>query len=162
MRGHVVEAYNRRTFRSLGISTDFVQDNQSLSVESGIIRGLHYQIAPAAQAKLVRVLSGAIRDVVVDLRRHSQTFGKHLSTDLNADDGRQILVPVGFAHGYSSLEPNTCVLYKISDYYSPPHERGIRWDDPALEIDWGVSGENALLSERDRMLPLLKDAGDLF
>jgi len=161
-RGYFAETYNRQLFRDAGIDAEFVQDNQSMSVESGVVRGLHYQVAPMAQAKLVRVLRGIILDVAVDIRRGSPTFGRHVSVTLNADDGRQILIPVGFAHGFATLEPNTEVFYKVSNLYSPAHERGIRWNDPALGIEWCVEEKSAVLSERDRVHPLFRDVADLF
>ena len=161
-RGYFAETYNRRLFCEAGVHAEFVQDNQSLSVETGVVRGLHYQIEPMAQVKLVRVLRGSILDVAVDIRRGSPTFGRHVTITLQADDGKQILIPLGFAHGFATLEPNTEVFYKVSSYYSPAHERGIRWNDPALGIDWGVDEKSAVLSERDRVHPLLKDASDLF
>jgi dTDP-4-dehydrorhamnose 3,5-epimerase len=161
-RGFFSEVYSRKVLHELGIDTDFVQDNHSLSSEKGVVRGLHYQIAPAAQDKLVRVIRGAILDVAVDIRRGSPTFGKHVSAVVSAENWVQILVPIGFAHGFVTLEPNTEVLYKVSNYYSPQHERGIRWNDPALGIDWGIDPKTAILSKRDTEHPMLKDAKDLF
>jgi dTDP-4-dehydrorhamnose 3,5-epimerase len=161
-RGFFSEIYSRKLFHDAGIDADFVQDNHSLSAAKYVVRGLHYQIAPKAQAKLVRVVHGAILDVAVDIRRGSPTFGKHVSAVISAENWRQIYVPVGFAHGFATLEPDTEVVYKVSDYYSPQHERGIRWDDPALSIDWGVKAQEAILSKRDTEHPLLKDAQDFF
>lgn len=161
-RGFFSEIYSRQEFRSAGIDTEFVQDNHSLSVERGVVRGLHYQIAPMAQDKLVRVVRGAIMDVAVDIRRSSPTFGRHVAVKLSADNWQQMFIPIGFAHGFATLEPNTEVVYKVSDYYSPAHERGIRWNDPALGIDWGVDEAQAILSERDRVHPLFRAATDLF
>lgn len=161
-RGYFAETYNRRLFAEAGVDAEFIQDNQSMSAEVGVVRGLHYQVAPMAQAKLVRVLRGAILDVAVDIRRSSPTFGRHVAARLTADDGRQIYIPPGCAHGFATLEPNTEVFYKVSNYYSPAHERGIRWNDPALGIDWGVDPRAAVLSERDRLHPPFKDATDLF
>jgi dTDP-4-dehydrorhamnose 3,5-epimerase len=131
-------------------------------VEKGVLRGLHYQVPPMAQDKLVRVVQGAILDVAVDIRRDSPTFGKHVTAVLSAQNWNQIFVPTGFAHGFVTLEPNTEVLYKVSTYYSPTHERGIRWNDPKLGIDWGVDEAHAVLSNRDREHPMLADAKDLF
>ena len=162
-RGFFSETFNRNTFRELtGVDADFVQDNQSLSVEKGVVRGLHYQLPPTAQAKLVRVTRGAILDVAVDIRRGSPTFGKHVAAVISAENWRQIFVPVGFAHGFVTLEANTEVLYKVTAYYSPKDERGIRWNDPELAIDWGISEAAAVLSEKDRKYPTLADATELF
>jgi len=162
-RGFFSETFNRNTFRELtGVDADFVQDNQSLSVEKGVVRGLHYQLPPTAQAKLVRVTRGAILDVAVDIRRGSPTFGKHVAAVISAENWRQIFVPVGFAHGFVTLEANTEVLYKVTAYYSPKDERGIRWNDPKLAIDWGISEAAAVLSEKDRKYPTLADATELF
>jgi dTDP-4-dehydrorhamnose 3,5-epimerase len=161
-RGFFSETYNKQLFATLGIAVDFVQDNQSLSAEKGVVRGLHYQIAPMAQDKLVRVTRGAIIDVAVDIRRGSPTFGRHVSATLSEANWQQMYVPAGFAHGFVTLEPNTEVLYKVTNYYSAQHERGIRWNDPALAIDWGITEDAAVLSERDRKHPLLSSATDLF
>src|SRR5690349_14097300 len=162
-RGFFSEVYSRKALRDLaGIDLEFVQDNHSLSAEKGVLRGLHYQLPPVAQDKLIRVVRGAILDVAVDIRRGSPTFGKHVTAVLSADNWRQVFVPVGFAHGFVTLEPNTEVLYKVSAFYSPQHERGIRWNDPALGIDWGIAESEAVLSGRDTQHPLLSDAQDLF
>src|SRR5688572_22858324 len=158
-RGFFSETFNRKTLRDLGIGAEFVQDNHSLSVEKGVVRGLHYQVAPTAQDKLVRVVRGAILDVAVDIRRSSPTFGKHVSALISAENWHQIFVPRGFAHGFVTLEPNTEVLYKVTDYYSPTDERGILWNDPALGIDWGISTDQATLSDRDKKHPLLAEIG---
>ena len=161
-RGYFCETYTNRAWQAAGMDVGFVQDNESLSVQKGVVRGLHYQIPPVAQAKLVRVLSGAILDVAVDIRRGSPTFGRQMSVVISAADGRQVFIPPGFAHGYLTLEANTLISYKVSDYYAPTCDRGIRWNDPALGIDWGVDEERAILSDRDRLHPLLKDATELF
>ena len=161
-RGFFSEVYSRKALQDLGITADFLQDNHSLSVEQGVLRGLHYQLAPMAQDKLIRVVRGSILDVAVDVRRSSPTFGKHVAAVLSAENWRQVYVPVGFAHGFVTLEPNTEVLYKVTAFYSPQHERGIRWDDPALGIDWGVSPAQAVLSARDLAHPTLAAAVDLF
>jgi dTDP-4-dehydrorhamnose 3,5-epimerase len=161
-RGFFSEIYGRKALAELGIACDFVQDNHSLSVEQGVVRGLHYQIAPMAQDKLIRVPRGAIVDVAVDIRRGSPTFGRHVSAVLSSENWNQMFVPAGFAHGFATLEPNTEVIYKVSHYYSPAHERGIRWDDPALGIDWRITAGQAILSNRDREHPLFKQATDLF
>ena len=155
-RGFFMESYNARRFRELGIDVTFVQDNHSLSVEAGVIRGLHYQLPPKAQTKLVRVVAGAIYDVAVDLRRGSPTFGKWTGVILSSANQRQLLVPKGFAHGFCTLVPNTEVLYKVDEYYAPELDRGIRWNDPALGIDWPVA--EPILSDRDRGHPLLEEA----
>lgn len=155
-RGFFMESYNARTFRDLGIDVTFVQDNHSLSAEAGVIRGLHYQLPPKAQTKLVRVVAGAIYDVVVDLRRGSPFFGKWTGVILSSSNKRQLLVPKGFAHGFCTLVPNTEVLYKVDEYYAPELERGIRWNDPSLGIDWPVA--DPILSDRDRNHPLLEEA----
>jgi dTDP-4-dehydrorhamnose 3,5-epimerase len=163
-RGFFSEVFNEKTFREqLGIvDCDFVQDNHSMSAQKGVLRGLHYQINPAAQCKLVRVVRGAIRDVALDIRRDSPTFGRHASVILSAENWRQIFVPIGFAHGFVTLEPNTEVIYKVTSYYSPQHERGIRWNDPKLSIDWGIAEKDAVLSARDKEHPLFAKAKDLF
>lgn len=161
-RGFFSEVYSTKLLKDAGVDASFVQDNHSLSVEKGVLRGLHYQVAPMAQAKLIRVVRGAVLDVAVDVRRGSPTFGKHVTAVLSAENWRQAYVPVGFAHGFVTLEPNTEVLYKVSTFYSPQHERGVRWNDPALGIDWGIREDDAVLSDRDRRHPFLKDAQDLF
>jgi dTDP-4-dehydrorhamnose 3,5-epimerase len=152
-RGFFSEVYNAHRFAEHGLPTEWVQDNHALSRHKGTVRGLHYQVAPFEQAKLIRVARGAIHDVVVDIRPDSPTFRRHEAITLSADDWAQLLVPPGFAHGYCTLEPETEVLYKVSAVYSPDHERGIRWDDLALGIDWPVSPAEAIVSERDRRLP---------
>jgi dTDP-4-dehydrorhamnose 3,5-epimerase len=157
-RGFFSEVYSRKALAAVGIQTQFVQDNHSLSVRPGVVRALHYQLPPMAQAKLVRVVRGAILDVAVDIRRGSPTFGQHVKEVLSAANWKQIFVPPGFAHGFLTLEPNTEVVYKVSDYYSPEHERGIRWNDPALGIDWGIDPAEAILSGRDREHPPLESA----
>lgn len=162
-RGFFSETFNRKCFAALlGAEVDFVQDNHALSAHAGVVRGLHYQIPPMAQSKLLRVTRGAILDIAVDIRRASPTFGKHVRAVLSAQNWRQIWVPEGFAHGYVTLEPNTEVIYKVTNYYSPEHERGIRWDDPALGIEWGIESERAVLSHRDTTHPTIQDAADLF
>ena len=161
-RGFFSETYNRRDWIEAGIDLTFVQDNHSRSAEQGTLRGLHYQIAPMAQDKLVRVARGAILDVAVDLRRDSPTFGQHVSEVISAENWKQVLVPIGFAHGYVTLEPDTEVLYKTTDFYSVEHERGIIWSDPDLGIDWGIGEGQVILSEKDLALPTLKEATDFF
>jgi len=155
-RGFFMESYNESTANANGIHYRFIQDNHSLSVEVGVLRGLHYQLAPKAQAKLIRVTAGAIFDVVVDIRKGSPTFGQWEGFVLSAANKHQLLVPQGFAHGFCTLEPNTEVQYKVDEYYSPEHDRGIAWNDPALAIDWPTS--TPILSEKDRHHPILTEA----
>jgi dTDP-4-dehydrorhamnose 3,5-epimerase len=159
-RGFFMESYNKRLFIQFGIEYDFVQDNHSLSTEAGVIRGLHYQLNPKAQTKLVRVTAGAIYDVVVDIRQGSPTFGKWQGFILSAKNKRQLLVPKGFAHGFCTLVPNTEVQYKVDEYYSVEHDRGIAWNDPALGIDWPIT--NPILSEKDSKHPNLAEAENNF
>lgn len=155
-RGFFMESYNEKRFRENGVDNQFIQDNHSLSTQTGVIRGLHYQLNPKAQTKLVRVLSGAIYDVVVDICKGSPTFGQWEGFFLSADNKRQLLVPKGFAHGFCTLIPNTQVFYKVDEYYSPEHDRGILWNDPAIGIDWPTS--NPILSDKDTKHPLLINA----
>ncbi|WP_342415693.1 dTDP-4-dehydrorhamnose 3,5-epimerase [Paenibacillus sp. FSL R10-2782] len=155
-RGFFMESYNEQIMKENGIDHAFIQDNQSLSVETGVIRGLHYQRNPKAQTKLIRVISGAIYDVILDIRKSSPTFGQWLGVILSEHNRRQLLVPKGFAHGFCTLVPNTQVLYKVDEYYSPENDRGILWNDPALGIDWPTS--HAILSEKDQKHPVLADA----
>lgn len=155
-RGFFMESYNDSLFKQNGINYNFIQDNHSLSAEPGVLRGLHYQLNPKAQTKLIRVLTGAIYDVIVDIRKSSPTFGQWIGVILSEHNHRQLLVPKGFAHGFCTLVPNTQVLYKVDEYYSPENDRGILWNDPALGIDWPTS--NPTLSDKDQRHPLLKDA----
>lgn len=154
-RGFFYEVYNQSVFAAHGISDVFVQDNLSRS-SKGVLRGLHYQVPPKAQAKLVRVLKGSILDVVVDIREGSKTFGRHASSTLSAENREMLYVPVGFAHGFCALEEGTEVMYKVTDFYSPAHERGIIWNDPSLGIEWPQM--NFLISEKDQKFPPLKQA----
>ena len=154
-RGFFSETYNKRDFAEAGIELDFVQDNHSFSTQTGTVRGLHYQSPPYAQAKLVRAVRGAAFDVVVDIRKGSPTFGHWVGATISAENWHQILVPVGFAHGFSTLEPNTEIVYKASNFYSPEHDLGIFWNDPALAIDWPIGNDQAVLSERDQRQPAL-------
>jgi dTDP-4-dehydrorhamnose 3,5-epimerase len=157
-RGFFMETYNTRVFAGLtGCDKPFVQDNHSRSAR-GVLRGLHYQLPPKAQDKLVRVVAGEILDVAVDIRRGSKTFGKAVSARLSADNRTQMWVPAGFAHGFVVLSDTAEVIYKVTDYWSPPHERGIRWDDPALGIDWQLGRITPALSPKDAAAPLLADA----
>jgi len=159
-RGFFQESYSKRLWEEVGLKFDFVQDNHSLSKEAGTLRGLHYQKAPKAQTKVVRVVTGAILDVVVDIRKGSPTYGEWISAILTADNNRQIVVPKGFAHGILTLVPNVHLLYKVDEFYSPENDRAIRWDDPDLNINWHWS--NPILSEKDANAPLLNDADNNF
>lgn len=157
-RGFFSETYNANRLAEHGLDLTFVQDNQSLSRHAGVLRGLHYQLPPFAQDKLVRVTRGAILDVAVDIRRSSPTFGKWLTLEVSAEKWNQILVPKGYAHGFVTLLPDTEVIYKVSDRYAPDHEGSIRYDDPAIGIDWNLPTQNVVLSEKDSKAPLLADA----
>lgn len=161
-RGFFSEVYSARALAGHGIAATFVQDNHSYSAEKGTIRGLHFQVPPFAQDKLVRVVRGSILDVAVDIRRGSPTFGQHVSAVISAADWNQIWVPVGFAHGFCTLEPDTEVIYKVSNFYAPECDRGIIWNDPALGIEWPVAAGEALLSDKDKTHPRLADAPQLF
>ncbi|MEM7807323.1 MAG: dTDP-4-dehydrorhamnose 3,5-epimerase [Planctomycetota bacterium] len=161
-RGYFSETFHVDKWQAIGVTDVFVQDNQSHSAAVGTVRALHYQLPPFAQAKLVRVLQGRVLDVAVDIRRSSDKFGQVFSAELTADGGEQIYVPAGFAHGFSTLEPDTVVAYKVSAVYDKESERGIRWNDPALSIDWRVDGSSVTLNARDREHPLLTDQADLF
>lgn len=157
-RGFFSEAYNAKSFAEAGVDLVFVQDNHSYSAAKGAVRGLHYQLPPFAQAKLVRVPRGAILDVAVDIRKRSPTFGKWVALEISAEKWNQILVPKGFAHGFMTLVENTEVIYKVTDYYSPEHDRSIRFDDPAIGIDWPLPTASVQLSDKDQKAPLLADA----
>jgi len=154
-RGFFSETYSRSALRDLGVDLEFIQDNHSRSARAGTVRGLHFQIPPFAQNKLVRVTQGAILDVAVDLRHGSPTFGRWVGATLSAENWQQILIPVGFAHGFVTLTPDTEVQYKVTAPYAPTHDKGLLWNDPALGIDWPVTAESAILSEKDRHHPLL-------
>jgi dTDP-4-dehydrorhamnose 3,5-epimerase len=156
-RGAFVETYSRRALAAAGIVDDFVQDNHSWSAAAGTVRGLHFQIPPFAQAKLIRCSAGRIFDVAVDIRRGSPAYGRHVAVELSAENGLQLYIPVGFAHGLATLEPDTEVQYKVSADYSRPHDAGIFWNDPALAIAWPLDPSAAALSEKDRKLPLLSE-----
>ncbi len=151
-RGYFFESYNKSKLGDLGIKYQFIQDNQSFS-KRGVIRGLHLQINPYAQAKLVRVLEGEILDVAVDLRKNSPTYGQHVSVVLSASNKKQLMVPHGFAHGFSVLSETASVLYKVDQLYHKESERGIRYDDPTLEIDWQLNPDEVIVSEKDLILP---------
>ena len=154
-RGFFSETYNSRVLAAAGLNEAFVQDNHAYSALPGTVRGLHFQIPPHAQAKLIRVVRGAIFDVAVDIREGSPSYGRHVSAIISAGAWNQIFIPAGFAHGLCTLEPDTEVIYKVTDYYSPSHDRGILWNDPALGIEWPVKEAEAIVSERDRRHPLL-------
>lgn len=156
-RGFFCETWNASVFKQHGINTAFVQDNQSLSSAVGTVRGLHYQSPPHAQDKLVRCGRGALFDVAVDIRKGSPTFGEWVGVELSAENGKQLLVPKGFLHGFVTLEPDTEILYKCSDYYAPECDGAIRFDDPDIGIDWGISPDKAVLSQKDAAAPFLKD-----
>ena len=152
-RGFFSETYSKSVFARLGIDLEFVQDNQSLSADRFTVRGLHYQTPPFAQDKLVRVLRGSIYDVAVDIRRGSPTYGRWVGAEISAALWNQILVPVGFAHGFCTLEPDTEVVYKVSAPYAPECDRGLRWNDPAFGVDWPADESAAVLSDKDRRAP---------
>ena len=157
-RGWFVEVYNREGFAKIGITCTFVQDNHSLSTPAYTLRGLHFQTPPRAQDKLVRCIRGRIFDVAVDIRKGSPTFGHWVGAELSAENGHQLFVPVGFAHGFATLEDNCEVSYKCSDTYAPANDGGIRWDDPAIGIDWPMpAGTMPELSSKDRVQPLLAE-----
>ena len=160
-RGFFSETYSKQAFAAAGIAEDFVQDNHSLSGTAGTVRGLHFQVPPRAQAKLLRVIAGAVFDVAVDLRWGSPTYGRHVAAVISAAEWNQIYVPAGFAHGFCTLEAGTEVLYKVSDFYAPEAEQGLLWNDPELRIDWPAEA-GAVLSERDRQWPGLKDLARFF
>ena len=156
-RGYFVETYNKRSAHQLGLVACFVQDNQSLSTKRGTVRALHFQVPPRSQAKLVRVLRGSIYDVAVDLRVGSPTYGRWTGKTLTATEGEQLFVPHGCAHGFCTLEPNTEVAYKVDDYYAPECDAGLIWNDPDLGIDWPITAQETVLSEKDAKLPRLRD-----
>lgn len=157
-RGFFSETYNAKSFAEAGINLTFVQDNHSCSAARGVVRGLHYQLPPFAQDKLVRVTRGAILDVAVDIRKGSPTFGKWVALEVSAEKWNQILVPKGFAHGFMTLVEHTEVIYKVTNYYSPEHDRSIRFDDPVIGIDWPLPASGVQLSDKDEKAPLLANA----
>ena len=154
-RGFFLESWNKKVFAENGIEADFVQDNHSLSLKKGILRGLHFQLPPYAQAKLVRVTRGKVYDVIVDLRRQSSTFGKWEAFELSAENFRMLFVPRGFAHAFLTLEDNTDFIYKVDNFYAPEADSGIVWSDPDLGIDWPI--KDPILSEKDSKLQFFKD-----
>jgi len=161
-RGFFSEVFRRDVMEQAGLPTEWVQDNHSLSAAVGTVRGLHFQTEPFAQDKLVRVVRGRILDVAVDLRRSSPTFGKYVAVELSAENWQQLLVPIGFAHGFCTLEPDTEVLYKVTALYSAQHDLGLAWDDPELGIAWPVASADAMLSDKDRRQPRLADLPTYF
>ncbi len=160
-RGFFMETYNKKILEDAGINIDFVQDNHSMSAQKGTLRGLHYQLEPFAQDKLVRVAKGSVLDVAVDIRKNSPTFKQYVAVILSAENGHQLLVPKGFAHGFVTLEDNTEFLYKVSNYYAPDCDRNIAWNDTELNINWNIDAKDVILSAKDQEAPLLKDA-DIF
>lgn len=161
-RGFFSEVFKSDELSRHGVDLNWVQDNHSYSVTRGVVRGLHFQLNPHAQAKLIRVVRGAIFDVVVDLRRQSPTFGRHVAVELSADNWAQVLVPEGFAHGFCTLTDHTEVLYKVTAPHAPAHEGGIAWNDPDLGIAWPVTQDQAILTERDKAWPALRDFNSPF
>lgn len=155
-RGYFFESWNKAKMEEAGLNYDFIQDNQSKSCY-GTIRGIHFQKGEFSQAKLVRVLQGTVLDVAVDLRKDSKTFGQHVAVELSAENNRQLMIPRGFGHGFSVLTPTAVFAYKCDNVYNKASETGIRFDDPALGIDWKVKPEEAVLSDKDKILPFLKD-----
>lgn len=165
-RGYFEETFNLRDFTdAIGIEVEFVQDNESRTKQKGTIRGLHYQVPPAAQGKLVRVLSGKVLDVVVDIRLSSPTYGQHLTVELCPERGQQLWIPEGMAHGFCTLESDTVLNYKVTNFYDPTADRTLTWDDPAIGIEWPVGRDDVILSDKDAealCLIQLKQAGDVF
>lgn len=157
-RGFFSETWNAEAFQEYGLALTFVQDNHSYSAARGVLRGLHYQLPPHAQDKLLRVVRGSIFDVAVDIREGSPSFGKWVALEISAREWNQILVPKGFAHGFLTLEPDTEIVYKVTDCYSPDHDRSIRYDDPDLSIPWPIQASELQLSEKDRRAPRLRQA----
>jgi len=159
-RGFFLESYSKKKFQEAGIKADFVQDNHSLSVSKGVLRGLHFQNPEDAQAKLVRVTKGAVYDVIVDLRKDSETFGRWEGFELTSDNFYMLFVPRGFAHGFVTLKDRTEFQYKCDNFYNPANESGIAWNDPDLKINWPI--ENPILSEKDKKLPFFKNLNSPF
>lgn len=161
-RGYFAETFRADHFAAIVGLYLFVQENQSLSREAGTVRGLHFQLAPRVQGKLVSCVAGALWDVAVDLRRGSPTYGSFVAAELSEENGHQLWIPPGFAHGFCTLKPETVVSYKVTDYYSPTHDRGLYWNDPALGINWPVSQSEAIVSDKDRKQPKLCDLHTTF
>jgi dTDP-4-dehydrorhamnose 3,5-epimerase len=156
-RGFFSESWNAKRQSDAGIDIDFVQDNHSISTQVGTMRGLHFQAPPHAQAKLVRCGRGCLFDVAVDIRRGSPTFGQWVGQELSFENGKQLLIPAGFLHGFVTRQPDTEIIYKCSDYYSPECDGAVRFDDPDIGVDWGLNEAEALLSDKDNAAPFLKD-----
>jgi dTDP-4-dehydrorhamnose 3,5-epimerase len=161
-RGLFSEVWRDDALLKAGIGLRFVQENHAVSFAAGTLRGLHFQIGDSAQAKLIRCVRGSIFDVAVDIRRGSRTFGRHEGVVLSAENWKQLFVPIGFAHGYCTLEADTEVLYKVSAYYDPASERGLAWDDPTLAISWPFAHEEMVIADKDRSYPRLADVSDFF
>jgi dTDP-4-dehydrorhamnose 3,5-epimerase len=161
-RGFLSETFRADRFEDAAGPVTFVQDNHSMSAARGTIRGLHYQKAPRAQGKLIRVTKGVILDVAVDIRRGSPTYGRYEALELSAENWRQLWVPAGFLHGFCTLVDEVEIIYKVTDYYSPEHDAGVRWNDPDIAVAWPVSPDEALLSEKDRVAPYLREIGPQF
>ena len=161
-RGHFFESYSKSKYIAIGVEDEFVQDNRAYSEKSGTIRGLHFQTPPFGQAKLIWISQGRVLDIFVDIREGSPTYGQWASIELSADKGNQLYLPIGFAHGYITLVDNCEMEYKVSDYYAPECESGIRWDDPTLKIDWGKDGHLPVLSDKDMNLPYLSEIDSPF
>lgn len=161
-RGWLSESFHKSRFHNIGITCEFVQDIQSNSTRAGTLRGLHFQLPPTAQAKLVTVMRGKILDVAVDVRRDSPSYGKHVSAELSAANGHQLYIPVGFAHGFVTLENNVLVMYKVSQHYSPAHNSGIRWNDSSIAFPWPFNDADITVSDKDRQLPFLSEFSSPF
>lgn len=161
-RGYFMETFRQSLFEDNVANVHFIQDNQSLSADAGTVRGLHFQLEPRAQGKLVRCIAGAIFDVAVDIRVGSSTYGQYVSAELTAQNGHQLWVPAGFAHGFCTLVPATEVSYKVTDYYSADHDRGLAWNDPAIGIVWPDVAKNSVLSKKDTMQPILAELKESF
>jgi len=161
-RGYFMESFRAALFETEVGPFSFVQDNHSMSAQVGTVRGLHFQLEPKAQGKLVSCIAGGLLDVAVDIRTGSPTYGRFVAQELSANNARQLWVPPGFAHGFCTLIPNTVVSYKVTEYYSPEHDRGVFWNDPAIGIEWPVEIENAILSDKDQEQPMLTDLGEVF
>lgn len=161
-RGLFLETYSKRSFDQAGINCSFIQDSLSSSKKVGVIRGLHFQLPPHAQAKLIRVIKGRIWDVAVDLRKASPTYSQYVSTELSAQNLNMLFIPAGFAHGFVTLDPDCEIQYKTDSYYMPSHEGGIRWNDPDLAINWPIQNDSITLSKKDALLPMLTNFHSTF